>query len=326
MDDHFMNTVRRDPDPNFSRDLRGRLRAKDEPRVMRSFLPVPALAGAVAVAVVASLLLFPSVRASAQAMLDLFRVRKFAAVPFDQTRIDKLRSLKGTTNPMMVFDRHETVVDPGPPRQFATLEEGATAAGLVARRPGFLPNGLVADTVTVEGAQSGLVSVSEAKLRALLEALSLSDVQVPSGLDGKVVEMRKSPILIQRFRSEHQYAALVQSKSPEVSVPVGFDVERLAEIGLRILGLDAGEARRVARATDWRSTMVVPVPLNVRTFRQVTVHGQQGLLVTTVAANATDGQPHRDGTVLLWTENDHVFGLVGDLAPDDLLQMAESVR
>ena len=109
---------------------------------MRSFLPAPALAGAVGVAVVASLFLFPSVRGSAQAMLDLFRVRKFAAVPFDQTRLERLRSLQNNST-LMVFDQHEMLVDPGPPRRFATLEEGAVAAGIDARRPGFLPNGMV---------------------------------------------------------------------------------------------------------------------------------------------------------------------------------------
>jgi hypothetical protein len=116
---------------------------------------------------------------------------------------------------------------------------------------------------------------------------------------------------------------LVQARSPEVSVPAGWDVERLAEIGLRVLGLDTGEARRIARSTDWRSTLLVPVPMNASTFRQVTVHGQAGLLITT-STRGEDGR-RREGTMLMWTEGERVFCLQGNLSGPDLMQMAESV-
>lgn len=325
MNDHFMNELRRDPDPRFTRELRERLLAQEKPRAIRALRPAPVLGFGLAAAVLVALFAFPAVRVSAQSLLDMFRVRKFAAVQFDESRFEKLQSLKGS-DVLMVFDQHEVTQEPGPPARYASLEEGAAAAGLIARRPTFLPNGLAADTVTVEGASAGKLSVSEDKLRALLEALDLRDVSVPGGLDGKMVEVRKPPTLVQQFHGGRWRAALVQSKSPELSVPAGFDFERLAEVGLRVLGLDAAEARRVAQSTDWRSTLVVPVPLSASTFRQVTVHGQQGLLVTTSAEAGGEGRRHRDGSIVLWTEGEQVYGLLGNLGPADLLQMAESVQ
>ena len=102
-------------------------------------------------------------------------------------------------------------------------------------------------------------------------------------------------------------------------------VEQLAEIGLRVLGLDEGEARRIARSTDWRSTLLVPVPMNASTFRQATVHGQQGLLITTTGERSADGRRGRDGALLMWTEGDRVFCIQGNLSNPDIMQMAESV-
>jgi hypothetical protein len=325
MDDRFLNELRRDPDPQFARELRSRLQAQGLPTVMRALRPAPALAFGIVAAVVVALFAFPSVRASAQAMLDLFRVRHFAAVQFDDSRLSKLKSLE-SDKALMVFDQQETLVDPGPPRRFDSLDEAAAAAGIQARRATDLPRGMSADTITVVGAGAMRMSVSDAKLRALLDALDLRDVSVPAGLDGKMVEVRKPPMLIQQYHGGGWRAGLVQSQSPEVSVPAGVDVERLAEIGLRVLGLDAGEARRVAASTDWRSTLMVPVPLNASTFRQVTVHGQQGLLITTTSSANASGERRREGTMVLWTEGDYVYGLVGNLQPDDVLQMAESVR
>lgn len=326
MDDRFLHQMRREPRPEFARDLRQRLRAQRETRTTWVFRPVPAVAVAFAALAVASLFAFPAVRVSAQAMLDLFRVRRFAAVPFDETRVEKLRALaKNGDQTLLVFDGKQTLRDPGPAQPYADPVAAGAAAGLSVRRPSYLPDGLLPDSVWVQGAGESRLAVSEAKLRSLLDALDLRDVSVPAGLDGRSVGVRTSPVVIQKFRGPRHKATLIQALSPEVSVPAGLDVERLAEIGLRVIGLEPDEARRVARSTDWRSTLVVPVPLNASTFRQVTVHGEPGLLITT-SARGDDGDRHRDGTVVMWTEGDRVFAIAGDVNGPEVLQMAESVR
>jgi hypothetical protein len=86
--------------------------------------------------------------------------------------------------------------------------------------------------------------------------------------------------------------------------------------------VDANEARRMAGSIDWRSTLIVPVPANAGTFRQVTVHGNPGMLVTVTGA---EGQ-RRAGTIVLWTESDRVYALQGTLGPEDMMQVAESVH
>ncbi|HTO92438.1 MAG TPA: hypothetical protein VMJ70_15005 [Candidatus Sulfotelmatobacter sp.] len=325
MDDRFLSQMRRDPPPELREGLRARLRAQGPATRLSALRPAPVLAVAFAAALVASLFAFPSMRASAQAMLDLFRVRKFAAVRFDGSRMDKLRELD-KDHAFMVFDQKQEIHDPGPPRYVPTPEAASALAGIAVERPGYLPNGMTLDSVFVTGPGDAKMSVSEEKLRALLDALDLRDVSVPAGLNGKMVEMRHDPIVIQRYKSSRSDAALIQAKSPELSVPAGMDIPRLAEIGLRVLGLDAGEARRIAQDTDWRSTVLVPVPINASTFRQVTVHGQGGLLITTTAETSSDGQHHRPRAVVLWTENERVYAITGNLDGEDALQMAESVR
>jgi hypothetical protein len=321
MDDRFLHEWRRTPDPRFARDLRDRLRgheARPAPRRM-----APLIGAAAAAATIVVVFAVPSVRASAEAFLDLFRIRKFAAVEFNESRLETLRSL-GKDRTLFVFDRAETVQDPGPRRHMPTVELAAAEAGLAVRTPTYLPRGMTRDSIFVGGDGRVVVSVSEPKLRALLDQLALRDVAIPSGLDGRRLELHKPPVVFQEFRSERHRLELVQARSPEVAVPAGLDVERLAEIGLRVLGLDAGEARRIARATDWRSTLIVPVPMNASTFRQVTVRGQSGLLITT--AGSAGGGRRREGTVVLWSEAERVYGLETSLGPSEAMQVAESVR
>ena len=324
MDDRMLHDYRRDPDPRFARDLRAKLRRQEAPRLLSSLRVKRVLAAACAVAIVVAVFTVPSVRVSAQALLDLFRVRRFAALELKESRLEALRSLE-TERGYVIFDRMEQVIDPGP-AQYASSRAAATSlAGFAVRAPSFLPDGLAPDSVFVEGEGAMRLSVSESKLRSLLDRLDIDDVAIPPDLDGKWIEVRMPPVVIQRFRTERRRVALFQARSPEVGVPAGWDVERLAEIGLRVLGLDAGEARRLSRATDWRTTLLVPVPVNAVTFRQVTVRGQSGLLITTPGERDAAGVRQRDGKVLLWTAGDRVFCLRGNISSSDIVRMAESV-
>lgn len=325
MDERKLDDYRREPDPRFASDLRARLRRIEPPRAhgsRRATRIVAAMAAAAALVVVFAV---PSVRVSAQAVLDVFRVKRFAAVEFKESQSRRaLLSMMEKEGGSAVFDREEKLLDPGPPTYVESRDAASAKAGFAVSAPSYLPSGFVADSVFVQGEGAGRVAVSEAKLRTLLQRLDLNDVQVPTGLDGQWVEVRKPPVVMQRFHTETRKAFLLQAPSPEVRLPAGWNLEQLGEIGLRILGLDAGEARRIAKATDWRGTFLVPLPTNATAFRQVNVRGQSGLMITTSEVGA-DGKGRRDRALLMWSTGDRVYLLRGDLGEQDLLRMAESV-
>jgi hypothetical protein len=325
MDDRMLHEYRRDPDPQFASDLRGRLRRLEQPRALASRRVTRIVAAVAAAAALVVVFAVPSVRVSAQAVLDVFRVKRFAAIQFKESQSRRaLLSLMDKEGGSAIFDREEKILDPGPATYVESREAASARAGFAVSAPGYLPSGFVADSVFVQGEGAARVAVSEAKLRALLQRLDLNDVKVPAGLDGQWVEVRKPPIVMQRFHTDTRKAVLLQAPSPEVRLPAGWNLEQLGEIGLRILGLDAGEARRIAKATDWRGTFLVPLPTNATAFRQVHVRGQSGLLITTSEPRA-DGKGRRDRAVLMWSTGDRVYLLRGDIGDQDLLRMAESV-
>jgi hypothetical protein len=321
--DRFLEEFAREPRPGFARTLRERLAEADERRPAFAAWR-PAFAGiTVAIAVIA-LFAFPSVRAWAQSVLDMFRVRNFVAVSFDPQRIEKLRALK-TDAAMLIFDRQQVEQDPGPPVEQPSAGAASAIAGFPVASPSYLPSGLTPEKVTVTGEGRARFGVTTARLREALTTLGLNDVQVPMGLDGQDVSVHLYPVVHQTYtRSSGARLSILQSRSPEVGLPPGVDIQRLGEVGLRILGMDAAEASRMAATIDWRSTLVVPVPLNASSFRQVTVNGNPGLMVN-VVKTTSDGR-RRDGTFLVWTEGDRVFALESSFGDTEVLQIAESVR
>lgn len=330
MDDRFMNELRREPDPEFARELHERLR-RQGPAVapVRAWRPLrwaAPLAGALAAGLVVLSFTFPAVRASAQAFLDLFRVRNFAAVPVDPARFERLKDQKLDLESLL-SDRVETPAEHPAPRVVASVQEASSLAGFAVRVPAEPPRGFVPDTIAVMGGGTCSFRVHTAVLREALEKLDIRDLQVPAGLDGQTVTVSTTPAVAQRFVRERERIEFIQARSPEVSLPAGTDLERFGEIGLRIAGLDAGEARRFARSIDWHGTMVVPVPLNASSFTATSVHGNRGLLVSfrEGAGAGPHGHP-RAGTLLLWSEGEMVYALTGTVPGLLLVPMAESIR
>lgn len=324
MNDEFMQRGRREPDPEFARRLAARLRLEGEaaPVRHRARLRLRAALGlAVAVAMVGLLAGFPWLRASAQAFLDLFRIRNFAAVTVDPARIEQLRSRKIDVETLL-GDRVEKIHEPGPPRIFDSPEAAGAAAGMPVREPASLPAGFVRDTIEVRDQAAARVTIDSGRLRELMEALEIRDLSLPPHLDGTVVTVRVPPAVGIHYRRDRRELVLVQARSPEVSLPQGLDLAQLGEIGLRIVGLSPAEAKRFARAVDWHSTLLVPVPSNASSFSEVHVHGQQGLLISTTG---TSQHPRRQELVL-WSEAGTVYALMGQLGGMELIQTAESIR
>jgi hypothetical protein len=337
-DDRFLHEARRDPRPEFTTALRRKLAQVDEERRGRSFgrsraLRRGLLAFAPVAAAVLALVLFPEVRAGAQAFLELFRVRNFVAVNVDPSRFEALH--KDGVDPLSLVGTRVETSPPEPARGFDTPAAAFLAAGYPAREPTYLPPGLKPDSAVLIGAHEGEVRIEAAKLNELLTTIGIRDVALPPGLDGARIAVRSSRGVAVRYRDDAedgQKATLVQAPHPEISLPAGLDRGRLAEIALRVVGLPADEARRFAQRIDWNSSVLVPVPTGECTFREVEVNGRKALMIEAVESDAPKGAhkpaPHSRGSgrVLLWSDEERVYALTGNVRDYAMLQMAESIR
>jgi hypothetical protein len=330
MDDRFLHEQRREPRPGFARGLRERLRGVEDEAPARGFRFVPALASAAGIALVALAFTVPAVRVAAQNALDLFRVRSFAAIEIDEARLDQLRALHdqlGEDPAMLVLDKQEVLQEPGKPVDYPSADLAGNAAGLPGlKQPrGPLPNDMRFTKAQVTGEGAARLTVRIDKLKKVIELLGLTDVRVPDQLDGQQVTVHIPAIVQQEYASDKTRMTLVEAHSPEVGLPPGADLRQLGEIGLRILGLDAGEARKVAGSIDWKSTLIVPVPTTAESFRQVQVNGHPGLYIRCEAPDE-NGKRHRSGAVVMWTEGDRVLAIQSNLPGEELLDLAQTLR
>jgi hypothetical protein len=327
MDDQFLYGAWRRPRPQLAARIRARLEQQDlQPPALHRPRPMLRAAGYAAAAVLtASAFTLPSVRAGAAAFLDLFRVVNFAPIPVQSARVQELASRSDLDLPRLLGEQVQLVKDPGEPRTVADAAAAGAFAGIHVRMPAWLPNGMQPAGFEVLAEGETRVTLSTAKLQSLLDVLGIDDVRVPVGADGQVATLHVPRIARALFRDSRRTVVLWQARQPLAELPAGVDIPALAQIGLRILGVESNEAYSFAHSIDWRTTLLVPVPADVAAFRQVLVQGNTGLLIESRRPQGSGTGP-RTTAQLMWSAGGSIHVLVGNVRPEELFEMAQSLQ
>jgi hypothetical protein len=329
--DEFLSRLREEPRPAFAAGLEARLReidVADEARRARTRRRRPVLVGALALGLAVAALALPPVRAAALGFLDFFRVQRFAGVPVDTERLARLEK-SGIDLKALVGDQVEVIEPSEKPQPVESVAVASALAAVDVRAPSTPPEGARLSRIEVARPGAFRVRLDAARLRSIVETLGIEESAVEPAWDGATVEVHAPPVVALHYRRGADEFVLLESRSPEVALPEGVDLAELGALGLRMAGMSAREARLFARRIDWRSTLLVPVPAEGGTFREVEVGGARGLLVSgRPAARAGADGAHRRArwrTVVLWADEDRVYAATGPGQGLEVLEMAESV-
>ena len=319
----FLDALRREPDRDFAERLRTRLQQQPAGRVRHGRHPLAKLAAGLAVAAgVGFALTLPAVRARASSFLALFREVSFVAVPVsagDAQRVNGLDLEHLIGERVQVLEQNASVAVTSP-------EQASAAAGFTMLLPSALPDGTVRTGIEVGGRNVARITADTARLKQVLDALGLSDLAVPEELDGETAMITVSPMVLTAFAQGDRKAVFIQGPMPEVLMPAGVDLAQLGEIGLRVLGMPADEARTFAKSVDWRSTFLVPVPPMATRFRQVLVGSDRGVVIEGPIIDDATKVEKGNWNLLLWSHAGRVYGIRSTMRLGDVMAMANSLQ
>lgn len=270
------------------------------------------------IAVIGILSSFAPVRAAASQFLGLFRVRKFAVISINPQTLENMDNAGVQEQIANVFSEDVTIVrEPSEPVPVASAEEASQKAGVRVRLPSALG---APDSLEVQNGLELRYTFDAERARAALDMMGKSKLQIPAGLDGAVIHVDIQPMVSAEFGAEDQKVTLIQANSPSIDLPPNVDVNVLGETLLQLWGLSPDEARAAAAKIDWMNTLVIPMPTNMASYREVTVEGSQGLFV-----EQTERRSDRPMFTLLWQKDDVVYGLIGYGTFDGALEIVNSM-
>jgi hypothetical protein len=323
MDEETLYSLRRTPPEEFARRLRASLQTQQIPVVPGKARVGKFVALAACCAMVFAVFTVPSVRAAAQAFLDLFRVVHLVGVPVGQQALQRLQNAE-LDLPHLLGNQVE-ILKSTVPIPYPTTREAGAAAGIQVRLPAWLPVGWETETPAIKAGaeEAARITIDTARMGQILSSLGIEDESLPESINGQSATVHIPPMVEVKWAHNGQTIDLMQSPSPQVQFPAGTDLAALGEIGLRILGMSRSDAYRFAQTIDWRTTLLVPLPANVVGFSEVNVQGSTGLLIGMVVPK--QGRRY-GGSLLLWSANDRVFALRGTIAAPELVEMAQTVQ
>jgi hypothetical protein len=233
MSDDFLSRLREEPRPEFAEDLKRRLReieaTEAEPVAPMGRRAVPVLAWTALAGTVGLAFTLPPVRAAARTFLDLFRVRRFAAVPVDPDRLARLQ--RGGLDLRSLVSEQVEVIEPArSPEPVDGLEAASAAAGVGIRQPSVLPRGAALVEVSVGHPGAFRVSLDVSKVELVARAVGVDDPDIPAAWNGAMIHVQAPPVVVMRYRRGTDDFMLLQSRNPEIELPAGVDLARLGTL------------------------------------------------------------------------------------------------
>ena len=277
-------------------------------RLRQMFTRKYALSGLSAILLLLIAFSLPPVRAAASDFLGLFRVQKFAPISVSPQQLALLEEMSEQGLHPGTLEMFE---EPGQPQVVSSAAEAESLAGQTVRTPSALES---ADAVRVSEGGDGQLTINLEDARRILETAGVDPSLLPDSLDGETVRVTTFPTVEQQWADG---TLLVQTASPEVNYPADVDPAVLGEALLQVLGMAPGEAERLAQNIDWTSTLLLPVPQDLATFREVRVDGTSGLALSSV-----EGRGHS----LLWQKDGAVYLLAGERNLRELVRIADSLK
>jgi hypothetical protein len=298
----------------------------------------PAWAGLGIVVLLAGALSFAPVRAWAGEMLSLFRVQKIVVLPIDTTRLGELGNDQTVSKQIssLLSDSVTVTKKADKPKTVADAAQASQAAGFAVRLPA---NRKDTPQLTVQDSTAFQAVVDRARAQALLDEAGLTDLKLPASLDGATIVVDipagvtagygDCPKLDEEGNAKAEGSPgrrmancilLAEIPSPSVNAPPDLDVQQLAEMALRFTGMTAKQAHDFSQTVDWTSTLVIPIPRNGSTYKQVTVDGVSGYLIERPADDAPQ-------YALVWLKNGIIYA-IGGFGSDTAgaLAMANSLK
>jgi hypothetical protein len=284
------------------------------------------------VVVLAISLTLPPVQAWAEGMLAQFRVKSIVVLPVDTTGLESLNNNATFAHRMsqLVSDSTKVTKESGKPQFVANASEASKLAGFSVRLPSNQAN---PSWVMVQGGAAFEFVVNRARAQSLLAEAGFGSTQLPASIDKATIKVNVPSGVSVAYGdcpkpdatstssakpAPKNCLVVAQMPSPTVDTPPNVELTELAEIGLQFTGMTKDQARAFAKNVDWTSTLVVPIPRNGSSYKQVQIDGAQGNLIET---NYYGSQ-----YTLVWVKNNIIHVIEGSGDSANAITMANAMK
>ncbi len=203
------------------------------------------------------------------------------------------------------------------------MEEASRRVGFAVKQPdpAALPPGVSrTPTITAEPAGQTRFTFDRDKAAAYFRDLGRTDLRLPDRLHGTTLVISTPPVAMLRYAAGDGKPAVMVGQTSDVQVAVegAVTLDEVRDYLLSVPGLPAEVAAQLRAIQNWENTLPIPVPADKIAWRETTIHGGQGLVLTDNTGL---------GSAALWRLRDgRIYGVAGPLKDGELQRVVDALR
>lgn len=293
----------------------------------------------IAIGIVGVLLFSAGARATARSFLAALRIAKPPAESVNNpggSGSSRTRQLQNIIGGMLAPTVDVVVDEPDKPAaDAAAAAKDAGFALLLPRSRGAAP------VLEVLGAHTVDMTVNRGQVMTMFSEAGRAGVELPEGVDGSKVTLRTPRAVRAQYGScplpvpntiqgqvqgppppstdNADCVVLMESPPIAADLPSGLDLGPLMEIALELSGMSPVQAQAVPQTLDWKSTLVISLPRNLRSVETKDVNGSKAMLLVTAGRRGPTWE-------LVWARSGIVYALTGYGNSADALPLANSMN
>lgn len=272
-------------------------------------------AGICAALVITTCMSIQPVRAAVSNALSIFRVENVKGLNISVDDIQQIQNKLRNKEPEIDLQKFGKIKTIGGQQRQVTLEEAKKVAGL----PVLFPAAL-ADTrpgITVIDPSSMEFTLNVDNMNRVLKSFGAQTL-LPKSIDGKTFNVNISRTIVMKYNISGRDINIVQTKSPEIVVPEGVDVDQIYDSMVDLPIIPENLQRQLKSIKDWKSTIYIPVIGNETT--EVDINGSKGYVFTgnNVSGNTFSG--------IVWSDSGVIRSIQGMISKDEIVALARSMK
>ena len=271
-----------------------------------------------ALALAAILLVAFTATGVTQRLIPILEVKNIVGVRVSPSDLQK-------TPRVLDYGTFRWVEGPPEPSEVPDASTAAARTALPLLKPSYLPASLTGPArYAVVGHSTASFTFDSKKLEKSAAEAGVEVPPMPTSIDGSTLYISGGPALLEYFSSAglpsstssptgFPLLVIAEGKSPVVT-STGATAAQLEAYAFAQPGIPADLRAQLQSIKDPSSTLPIPIPSQFAASRTVKVQGVNGLLVDAGL-----------GAAVIWQKGGIVYAVGGQLTPDQVLQIANSI-
>jgi len=278
---------------------------------------------AAALILMAGLFSIGAVRSAVADFLSVFRVEKVETVTISRQDLAGLeQAMEKGGKDIHIQNLGDVAVEGRTEMRIVSSEEAAESVDFSLNIPDKALAGYGTPTFRMQPAMKIKFTLDVNKVNTLITSMGGNKL-LPQTIDGKTFAINTPAGITAEYPAAAQDSRplmIAQTRSPEIVVPDGVDVNEIRDalLGLEVLPRDLRQ--KLAAVNDWQHTMIIPSIEG--SSKEVTVNGAKGVFVSSPRHEDRDW----NSGALIWPEDGVISVVQGALSLDEAVGIASQMK